>query len=117
MGPSFKSLRTISKKASEQLESLAAASELFSKAVPHVSMTAAATKGLAEGLTKVSEGVQDLQEAMKQSTRGLKASISESTTALEDDVKRSSEAAGLLTAKLIEVAQHMIDRTREQRPM
>jgi hypothetical protein len=58
--------------------------------------------------------VQAAQNAIGDSTTGLKSSIAASTAALELDVKRSSQAASLLTDQLIKVAQGIIDKTKER---
>jgi hypothetical protein len=57
--------------------------------------------------------VADAQKAMLDSSSSIKVSITRSTDALEADANRSSKAASLLTEKLIQVAQNVIDRTKQ----
>lgn len=48
---------------------------------------------------------------IEESTKGIKISISNSSKELEDDLKRSTEAAALLTHKLIDIAEAIIEKT------
>lgn len=53
------------------------------------------------------------QKALAESASGIKSSIARSSEALEGDVGRSAKAATLLTERLAQVAQNIIDRTRQ----
>jgi len=60
--------------------------------------------------------VDRLNESLGASTGTLKAAVDTATTSLETDVKRSAETARMFTERLTDVAQIIIDRTRESRP-
>ena len=47
----------------------------------------------------------------------MKASVSASADLLEADVKRSSEAASLLTDRLVMVVQNIIDQTSKHQEL
>jgi putative lipoic acid-binding regulatory protein len=60
----------------------------------------------------LSDSVLAAQKALSDSSIDIKTSIARSTEALEADVNRSAKAASLLTERLVQVAQNIIDRTR-----
>ena len=76
--------------------------------------TVAALQQVLDGLTIT---VRSTQTAFSDSTVTLKSSVSNSANLLEADVKRSSEAASLLTDRLITVAQNIIDQTRKRQEL
>ena len=76
--------------------------------------TVAALQQVLDGLTIT---VRSTQTAFSDSTVTLKSSVSNSANLLEADVKRSSEAASLLTDRLITVAQNILDPTRKRQEL
>ena len=60
--------------------------------------------------------VDRLNESISASTATLKTAVDTATTSLETDVKRSAETARLFSERLTDVAQIIIERTREGRP-
>lgn len=54
------------------------------------------------------------QNHLESASTALRSSMSATAKLLENDVRRSSESAALLTDRLVEVAQTIIDRTRAQ---
>jgi hypothetical protein len=66
---------------------------------------------LLEGLAG---SVRSTQTALSDSSTVIKTAVYSSTSALEADVKRSSEAATLLVDRLVRVADGVIARTQEQ---
>jgi hypothetical protein len=69
---------------------------------------------LEQVLARLTKTVQSTQAALSDSTTGIKTSVAASADLLEADVKRSTEAASLLTDRLIAVAQGIIDQTQQQ---
>jgi hypothetical protein len=68
---------------------------------------------LEQVLNELTKTVQSAQTALADSTTSIKTSVTVSAELLEADVKRSSEAASLLTDRLIAVAQGIIDQTQQ----
>lgn len=64
-------------------------------------------------LTGFGQSVSMIQEQLANSSKELKESISSSAEQLEADLKRSTAATALLTDRLIQVAQTVIDQTRQ----
>ena len=62
----------------------------------------------------LADSVNATQLSLASTSSGIKASVAASADALSADVKRSSDAASLLTDRLILVAQHIIDQTRQR---
>jgi DNA repair ATPase RecN len=60
--------------------------------------------------------VDRLNSSVGASTGTLKTAVDAATASLETDVKRSAETARLFSERLTDVAQIIIDRTRESRP-
>jgi DNA repair ATPase RecN len=67
-------------------------------------------------LKRLGEVVERLHTAIQASTNTLDGALSSATTALETNVRRSSDAATLFTDRLSGVAQIIIDKTTEVRP-
>lgn len=57
--------------------------------------------------------IKSTHTAIEESTKEIKQSINSSAQLLESDVQRSTQAAALLTDRLIQVAQNIIDSTRK----
>lgn len=74
-----------------------------------------AVSSLQKVVALLASTVQATQQELSGSANGLKTSITASTAALEADVRRSSQAATLLTEQLTKVAQGIIDQTQEKR--
>jgi hypothetical protein len=75
---------------------------------------------LEQSIHAVRAAVQGVPLALKEMERGLsesavliRNSVSLTAKTLSDDVQRSSNAATLLTTKLVEVAQVVIDKTAD----
>ena len=60
--------------------------------------------------------VNQLNSSVGASTGTLKTAVDTATASLESDVRRSAETARLFSERLTDVAQIIIDRTRESRP-
>ncbi|WP_155301078.1 methyl-accepting chemotaxis protein [Cupriavidus necator] len=67
-------------------------------------------------LTDLAATVEKLHISLNDSTGSLKSALATATQSLESDVKRSSDAARLFGERLTNVAQIIIDRTKEERP-
>jgi ABC-type transporter Mla subunit MlaD len=65
-------------------------------------------------LAVLPSAIQSVGQNLAESGAQIRSSVSSSARVLEDDVRRSAEAASMLTNKLVEVAQTVIDRTRAQ---
>lgn len=63
-------------------------------------------------LSGLTASIVTWQEAIEKSTTSISTSIAKSSSALEEDVKRSGAAASLLTENLAKVAETIIERTR-----
>lgn len=66
-------------------------------------------------LAKFALTVESVQSTLSSSTGTLRTAISTATQSLESDVQRTSNAASLFGQRLTDVAQIIIDRTREGR--
>lgn len=76
-----------------------------------------ATKAkLEEVLQAAAEGIKQIHGTLSTSTETLRDAVGAATTALESDVRRSSEVSRLFSERMTNVAQIVIDRTREGRP-
>jgi hypothetical protein len=60
--------------------------------------------------------VLNFQGGLSDATVSLRDAIGASITALEVDVQRSSEVSRLFGERMTDIAQIIIDRTRENRP-
>lgn len=76
------------------------------------------TKRLEDLIAQISTDFSSFSDSLKlanntieESAKGIKTSISNSSKELEDDLKRSTEAAALLTDKLIDIAEAIIEKT------
>lgn len=69
---------------------------------------------LQQVLDGLATSVRASQTALSESTASIKRSFSNSIDTLQADVRRSSEAATMLTERLVLVAQNIIDQTRRQ---
>lgn len=76
-GQTFKQLRTLTKKATEQITGLAEASGTLGAAIGHISSAATATDALAGGIERVSHAIPALYDA----TSGLTSSMSNASHA------------------------------------
>lgn len=70
--------------------------------------------GLQKGVDGFTTSLQTAQRSMVDSTAGIKTVMHDSAKSLESDVKRSTDAASLLTEKLTQVAQNIINRTNRE---
>lgn len=75
----------------------------------------AARVKLEEILTALTSDVRNLQTGLNGATTSLRDAVSAATTALEVDVKRSSEVSRAFGERMTDIAQIIIDRTRENR--
>lgn len=66
-------------------------------------------------LIKLATSVTQVQDALENSKGSLRTSITTATASLENDVKRSSEVARQFGERLTDVAQIVIDNTRNSR--
>lgn len=67
--------------------------------------------GFDSTISALSQTVKQTNQALLETSGAFKNSLSSSALALDSDVRKSSAAATLLTDKLVEVAQVVIDRT------
>jgi uncharacterized protein YoxC len=67
-----------------------------------------------KSMKRFSGAVTDSHKALTSSTAQLGDSIKTSSQLLEEDVRKSSAAAALLTERLVQVAQTIIEQTRQQ---
>ena len=67
-------------------------------------------------LGRLGTTVDRLSESVGAATGSLKTAVDTASASLETDVKRSAETARLFSERLTDVAQIIIDRTRESRP-
>lgn len=74
------------------------------------------TQSLQAMLGGLSSTVQGLHDNLSASTGALKTAVETATTSLERDVQRSTNVARLFGERMGDVAQIIIDRTREGRP-
>jgi hypothetical protein len=88
--------------------------DITSEVLSNANSLQATISGLKELMGGLATSVQATQSALAECSTGLKQSISSSAEVLQADVKRSTDAASLLTNRLIQVAQTIIDRTRQQ---
>lgn len=91
------------------------------KAIEGVSLLLSQASALGETVTSLRQlfeglagSVRSTQTALSDSSTVIKTAVYSSTSALEADVKRSSEAATLLVDRLVRVADGVIARTQEQ---
>jgi hypothetical protein len=78
----------------------------------HRAATVASLERLLDGLA---ESVAATQGALVDTSNGFTSSMKSTVDVLEADVRRSFEATTLLTERLIQVAQGIIDSTRQRR--
>jgi hypothetical protein len=93
----------------ETARAMEAATRLVTTAAA-LESTVSSLQGLFGGL---STSVLATQKALADSSQGIATSITRSSDSLESDVARSAKAAALLTERLVQVAQHIIDQTRQ----
>lgn len=86
-----------------------AAAERLLGAAEHLDAT---LTSIGDTLSQLPGSMQAVEHALAESARQVRETVSISAQALEEDVQRSAAAARLLTTKLAEVAQGIIDRTR-----
>lgn len=86
--------------------------EAAGRLLPKTEAIAVSINSLQSTLSGLTTSVTTWQQAIDKSTIGISTSIAKSSSALEEDVKRSSAAASLLTEKLVKVAETIIERTR-----
>jgi hypothetical protein len=67
--------------------------------------------GFESNIVALGHAIKQANQALLETTSSFKDSLSTSASLLETDVRRSSESATLLTDRLVEVAQIVIDRT------
>ena len=65
-------------------------------------------QGLMSSLASFNQKIGDL-------TSSLQTAVTRSATSIEQDVKRSTEAASLFGERMVDVAQIIIDRTRQEK--
>jgi len=86
--------------------------EAAGRLLPKAEEITASISSLQNTLSGLTTSVATWQQAIDKSTTGINSSIAKSSSALEEDVKRSSAAATMLTEKLVKVAETIIERTR-----
>jgi len=86
--------------------------EAAGRLLPKTEAITSSINTLQSTLSSLTASVVNWQEAIDKSTNGISASIAKSSSALEEDVKRSGAAASMLTEKLVKVAETIIERTR-----
>lgn len=86
--------------------------EAAGRLLPKTEAITVSINSLQSTLSGLTASVVTWQEAIDKSTTGISSSIAKSSSALEEDVKRSGAAASLLTEKLVKVAETIIERTR-----
>jgi methyl-accepting chemotaxis protein len=114
----FKGIRSLSQKASEQMEGLIRAVGQMGEAAAIVERSNLAAEGLAQGLTRVTEvmpGLAERTHALDAQLASLVGSVTRSASSIEQDVKRSTEAVSLFGERMVDVAQIIIDRTRQEK--
>lgn len=67
-------------------------------------------------LVSLSSTVERLNTSLNASAGSLKSAVDTATASLESDIKRSADTARLFGERLTDVAQIIIDRTRDGRP-
>jgi hypothetical protein len=70
---------------------------------------------LIQAVANFSDGIKGIQGELLLSSSAMKQQISSSADVIAEDLKRSSESVALLTERLIEVANTIIDRTNQQK--
>ncbi|MEI6335208.1 MAG: hypothetical protein WCS87_11645 [Methylococcaceae bacterium] len=120
MAVSLKQISDAVGSAAIHAQQLSASTAESSKTIECVKELFAGTENLQTSIFSLQKLFNDLsnsvlvtQEALSESSNGIKSSIAGSTEALEADVKRSTHAVSLLTDSLIQVAQTIIDRTKQ----
>jgi hypothetical protein len=71
---------------------------------------------LAEVLNGLADGASAIQLSLESTTTSLQAAVQAAVSSLEQDVKRSSEVSRLFGERMTDVAQIIIERTRDSRP-
>jgi uncharacterized protein YoxC len=107
MGLTFKSLRTLTQKANEQLDGLAASTERLGTATGHLEKTANLTQGLADGVERATKALPGLSEQAESLQERL-SSLSKTAGAVEqqlDGLPRPTEEAVRLGGELREALQ------------
>lgn len=84
--------------------------ELVSQAAGLRTVIAAAE----EGLVSFTTTTQATDRALGTSSQSLAASIAASSQGIADDLRRSSQASAMLTERLVQVVNNIVERTRTQ---
>jgi hypothetical protein len=86
--------------------------EAAGRLLPKTEAITSSINTLQDTLSGLTASVVTWQQTIDKSTTGISTSIAKSSSALEEDVKRSGAAASLLTERLVKVAETIIERTR-----
>lgn len=116
-GTSFANLERAANSAASGLNHVASASSQLEAAVIHLDQARKASERFAATLQAMGEDLPALSPKIQLLGRecdSLQAALGAAATSLESDVERSSRAVGLLAENLSDVAQAIIDRTRER---
>lgn len=91
--------------------------ERTNKAAADTSSLSSASEALQRILTDLTANIERLQTTLNASTSSLSNAMGAATASLEGDVKRSADVAHLFGERMTNVAQIIIDRTRDGRPV
>lgn len=117
MSKSFESMRAYAETAADQLASMTRVSERLDQALAGMTAATEATSSFSREIGKLGETLPTLAHETANATdqmRAIKAAVAGSAKELEADVARSAKAATLLTASLVDVADLIIDKTRQR---
>jgi hypothetical protein len=89
-----------------------ATSEAAANFIPLVEKLGQTLRSVEDSLSRVPMAFGIVERELSDSATKVRASVAASAQALENDVRRSSEAASLLTAGLVQVANNIVDQTR-----
>jgi chromosome segregation ATPase len=104
IGPTFKSIKTLTQKAHEQLDALASSTERLGQATGHLERTANLTQGLADGVERAAKALPSLGE-QAQALEAQLSNLSKTAGAVEqqlDGMPRPTEEAVQLSGELRE---------------
>jgi len=131
-GPTFQQIKTNAERMHDQLELLSAVIARFEEALASIATTSnkadevsqqiqagvtgigASLDSARRALAEFAEGMAVTLDAFGRSSSTIGASMTETARVLGQDVQRSAQAVTQLTDRLVEVAQIVIDRTRQR---
>ena len=80
----------------------------------HINSLQTVVADIHSGLAALPATAQAVDQVLTATARTFATAVSTSTDRVEEDLRRSNTAVGLLTDRLATVAQTIIDRTRQQ---